>query len=190
MEIADYIVADDRRLAALALDGDDTAFEYLFDRYNEAIRRLFVQRLGGPGDADDLLQETFIKVYINLHRYNPEYTFGQWIYTIARNTFVDYVRRRQDDLSIDDRIAAPASSAPNPEESVINLQQRTQIEHCLDRLTPRYRRLIVMRFFDEYSYEEIAAKLELPLGTVKTQIHRAREKMCSLITKGEEEGNS
>ena len=107
MEIADYIVADDRRLAALALDGDDAAFEYLFDRYNEAIRRLFVQRMGGSGDADDLLQETFIKVYINLHRYNPDYTFGQWVYTIARNTFVDYVRRRQDDLPIDERYAPP-----------------------------------------------------------------------------------
>lgn len=186
MEIADYIVADDRRLAALALDGDDAAFEYLFDRYNEAIRRLFVQRMGGSGDADDLLQETFIKVYINLHRYNPDYTFGQWVYTIARNTFVDYVRRRQDDLPIDERFAAPASSAPTPEESVINGQQRRQLENYLERLSPRYRKLIEMRFFEEYSYEEIAAKLDLPLGTVKTQIHRARERMCRFITQGEE----
>lgn len=186
MEIADYIVADDRRLAALVLEGDDAAFEYLFDRYHESIRRLLVQRMGSANDVDDLLQETFIKVYINLHRYDAAYTFGQWIYTIARNTFIDYVRRRQEDLPIDERFAAPASNAPTPEESVINLQQRTQIEHYLERLAPRYRQLIVMRFFDEYSYEEIAAKLALPLGTVKTQIHRAREKMCKLITKGEE----
>jgi len=185
MEIADYIVADDRRLVTLALEGDDAAFEYLFDRYHEAIRRLLAQRMGNASDADDLLQETFIKVYINLHRYDPAYTFGQWVYTIARNTFVDYVRRRQDDLSIDERFAAPASTAPTPEESVINLQQRSQIEHYLDRLAPRYRRLIVMRFFDDYSYEEIAARLSLPLGTVKTQIHRAREQMCKLIAKGE-----
>ena len=73
-----------------------------------------------------------------------------------------------------------------PEESVINLQQRTQIEHYLERLTPRYRQLILMRFFEEYSYEEIAAKLSLPLGTVKTQIHRAREQMCRLIAQGDE----
>ena len=144
-----------------------------------------MQRLGGVNDADDLLQETFIKVYINLHRYNAEYTFGQWAYTIARNTFIDFVRRRQDGLSIDDRFAAPASSAPTPEESFINLQQRTQIEHYLERLTPRYRQLVRMRFFEEYSYEEIAAKLALPLGTVKTQIHRAREQMCRMISEGE-----
>ena len=124
MEIADYIVAEDRRLVELVLEGDDTAFEYLFNRYRDAIHRLFVQRLGGVNDADDLLQETFIKVYINLHRYSTDYTFGQWVYTIARNTFIDFVRRRQDDLPIDERFAAPASNAPTPEESVINLQQR------------------------------------------------------------------
>lgn len=185
MEIDDYIVAEDRRLAELVLAGDDTAFEYLFNRYRDAIHRLFAQRLGGIGDIDDLLQETFIKVYINLHRYDARYTFGQWVYTIARNTFIDFVRRRQDDLSIDDRFYAPASSAPTPEESVINLQQRSQIEQYLDRLAPRYRQLILMRFFEEYSYEEIAAKLALPLGTVKTQIHRAREQMCRLIAAGE-----
>ncbi len=182
MEIADYIVADDHQLVNRALEGDDTAFEYLFNRYRDAIHRLFVQRLGGVNDADDLLQETFIKVYINLHRYRADFTFGQWVYTIARNTFIDYVRRRQDDLPIDERFTAPASSAPTPEESVINLQQRTQIEHYLERLAPRYRQLIVMRFFDEYSYEEIAVKLSLPLGTVKTQIHRAREQMCRMIS--------
>ena len=168
------------------LGGDTAAFEYLFDRYRDAIHRLFVQRLGGVNDADDLLQETFIKVYINLHRYSADYTFGQWVYTIARNTFIDFVRRRQDDLPIDERFAAPASNAPTPEESVINLQQRSQIEHYLEHLAPRYRQLILMRFFEEYSYEEIAAKLSLPLGTVKTQIHRAREQMCRLIAQGDE----
>ena len=185
MEIADYIVAEDRELVRLALAGDDVAFEYLFDRYREAILRLFVQRLGGTDGADDLLQETFIKVYINLHRYRPDYTFGQWVYTIARNTFIDFVRKRQEELPIDERFASPPSPTPTPEERFINLQQRTQLEHYLEQLTPRYRELIRMRFFDEYSYEEIATKLGLPLGTVKTQIHRAREQMCRLIARGE-----
>ena len=111
MEIADYIVAEDRELVDRVLKGDNDAFEYLFNRYRDAIHRLFVQRLGGVNDADDLLQETFIKVYINLHRYSADYTFGQWVYTIARNTFIDFVRRRQDDLPIDERFAAPASNA-------------------------------------------------------------------------------
>ena len=189
MEIADYIVADDQTLVSRVLEGDDCAFEYLFNRYRDAISRLFLQRLGAssssPADADDLLQETFIKVYVNLHRYPPRYTFGQWLYTIARNTFIDYVRRRQEDMPLDDRFFAPVSSAPTPEESVINLQQRTQIEHYLSLLTPRYRRLFELRFYEECSYEEIAVKLNLPLGTVKTGIHRLREQMCRLITEGE-----
>ncbi|MDE6570497.1 MAG: sigma-70 family RNA polymerase sigma factor [Alistipes sp.] len=181
MEIADYLVADDRRLVELVLAGDDGAFEHLFNRYRDAIRRLLAQRLGNRSHVDDLLQETFIKVYINLHRYRAEYTFGQWVYTIARNTFIDFVRRQQDDLSIDERFTAPASLAPTPEERVISLQQRSQIEGYLERLSPRYRQLIVLRFFDELSYEEIAEKLAVPLGTVKTQIHRAREQMCRFI---------
>lgn len=185
MEIADYIVADDRQLARLVLGGDTAAFEYLFDRYRDAIHRLFLQRTGNAEDADDLLQETFIKVYMNLHRYSPEYTFGQWLYTIARNTFIDYVRKRQDDLPIDEKFSSPASNTPTPEESVINSQQRHQIELCIVRLPENYRRLIRMRFFDEYSYEEIAVKLSLPLGTVKTQIHRARERMCRLIVEND-----
>ncbi len=185
MEIDDYIIADDRTLVDLALGGDDMAFEYLFNRYSEAIRRLLVLRIGSTDDADDLLQETFIKVYLRLERYNACYTFGQWVYTIARNTLIDHVRRRQDELPIDERFSAPASPSPTPEESVIRLQQRSQIEHCLESLPERYGRLIRMRFLEEYSYEEIAEKLNLPLGTVKTQIHRARERMCDLIRRGD-----
>ena len=93
------------------------AFEYLFNRYRDAIRQLLVQRVGSEDDADDLLQETFIKVYLHLDRYNAGYTFGQWVYTIARNTFIDFYRRRQDELPIDERFSAPAATTPNPEES-------------------------------------------------------------------------
>ena len=182
MEISDYIVADDRRLVELVLAGDNIAFEYLFNRYQESIHRLFIQRTGTVQDADDLLQENFIKVYINIHRYNPAYTFGQWVYTIARNTFVDYARKRQEDMPIDEKYSSSPSTSPTPEENFINLQQRSQIKRILESMPERYRQLIVMRFFDEYSYEEIAAKLQLPLGTVKTRIHRAREQMLRLLS--------
>ena len=185
MEIADYIVAEDRELVGLVLQGDDTAFEYLFNRYRDAIHRLFVQRLGGTNDADDLLQETFIKVFMNLSRYDSAYTFGQWLYVIARNTFIDYVRRRRDSIPIDQLTLGIASASSGgtvtPEQSVINQQQRMRIEHHLSRMTPRYRELIELRFFREFSYDEIANKLSLPLGTVKTQIHRAREQLCRFI---------
>lgn len=174
----------------MSLHGDNIAFEQLFRRYREAIHQLYICRTGGSyDDSDDLLQETFIKVYLNLDKYNPSYTFGQWIYTIARNTFIDYVRKRRDDMSLENLYdngggMSPAATSPTPEESVINSQQRSQIEHHIQRMAPRYRRLIELRFFRDYSYEEIAAELQLPMGTVKTQIHRAREQLCRFITDG------
>jgi RNA polymerase sigma-70 factor (ECF subfamily) len=185
MEIADYIIADDKRLVELSLGGDDIAFEYLFNRYSEAIRRLLLHRSTSVEDTEDLLQETFIKVYVNLQRYSSEYTFGQWIYTIARNTHIDFERRKQEELSIDEKFSAPAASTPSPEENLINIQQRTQIEYYIGSLPEQYRQLCVMRFLEDYSYEEIAEKLRLPMGTVKTQIHRARERMCRLIRNDE-----
>ena len=185
MEIEDYIIADDKTLVERSLTGDDIAFEYLFNRYGDAMRRLFMQRSTSVEDTEDLLQETFIKVYINLHRYSPQYTFGQWVYTIARNTHIDFERRRQEDISIDDKFTIPAANTPSPEESMIRQQQRRQIEHYISLLPEHYRRLFEMRFVEDYSYDEIAEKLRLPMGTVKTQIHRARERMCTLIREGE-----
>ena len=184
MEIADYIVSDDKHLVELSLGGDQIAFEYLFNRYGDAIRRLFLQRYTSAEDTEDLLQETFIKVYINLHRYSSEFTFGQWVYTIARNTHVDFERRRQEDISIDEKFSSPAASTPSPEENLINQQQRSQIEHYIECLPEQYRQLFTMRFLEDYSYDEISEALHLPMGTVKTQIHRARERMCALIKKG------
>jgi len=186
MEIDRYIVASDQELVVLALEGDKTAFEHLFKRYREGILQLYMQRTGGNReDADDLLQETFVKVFLNLNRYDQSYTFGQWIYTIARNTFVDHIRKRRGNLSIDllqiGHSMMPAAATPTPEERVINDQQQAQLDHYLSRMSPRYRQLIELRFFREYSYEEIAQELEIPLGTVKTQIHRARERLCRFI---------
>lgn len=182
MEIDDYIVADDRQLIRLVLGGDTVAFDYLFARYRESIYRLLLQRLGGNSvDADDLLQETFIKVFLNMRRYNEAYTFGQWVYTIAHNTLVDFTRRRQSDISIDEKFTAPPTSTPNPEENIIAAQRMAQIDHYIGQLPPPYRTLFILRFIDEYSYDEIAERLDIPLGTVKTRIFRARERMCALI---------
>ena len=185
MEIYEYIIADDRRLVQLVLEGDDDAFEHLFNRYRHAIRRLFAMRLGNDSDADDLLQETFLKIYLNIHTYNNSYTFGQWLYAIARNTLVDFTRKRQTDLSIDERFKVPAANTPTPEESIINSQQRMQIERFMESLPEQYRQLFRLRFLEEYSYEEIAEKLQMPMGTVKTRIHRARERMCRMIAEGD-----
>lgn len=184
-----YLILSDQQLIALSLDGDRVAFDHLFDRYRGSMMQLYMQRTGGnKDDADDLIQDTFLKVYMNLDRYNPVYTFGQWLFTIARNTFIDYLRKRQESLPIENYGKrqpvgqSPQSSFPTPEESIIISQQKAQLETYLDQMRPQYKRLIELRFFRDYSYEEIAAELAVPLGTVKTQLHRAREQLCTFIT--------
>lgn len=191
--LEDYIISTDQDLIKLVIDGDSIAFEHLFNRYRNSIHQLYMQRTGGKSDdTDDLLQETFIKVYLNIHKYNPEFTFGQWVYTIARNTFIDYTRRRKDKhISIDSPSTrpneiSPASSSPSPEQRLIIDQNRDQLESLMNMMTPRYRELIELRFFREFSYEEISIQLTLPMGTVKTQIHRAREQLCRYILNSKE----
>ena len=188
MEIDGYIIATDSELVAMVLTGDGKAFEHLFNRYGGSLHQLYLQRTGGnTDDTNDLIQEIFVKAFLNLSSYDSRYAFGQWIYTIAKNTFIDYVRKRRDDLSIDNTrgeyIRQPMAQTPNPEEDIIHSQQRSQLEQYLDMMTPKYRKLIELRFFKDLSYEEIAEQLCLPLGTVKTQIHRARTQLCKFITK-------
>ncbi len=191
MEIENYIILTDQQLVTLVLDGDSAAFEALFNRYKDAIYKFCFQRTGGNSDdANDLLQETFIKAFLNLEKYDVRYTFGQWIYVIARNVFIDFIRKRRDECSIDtlpssNGFRTPIAPEASPEESIIDRQKRSQLTDYLERMTPCYRRFIELRFFKELSYEEIAAELNMPLGTVKTQIHRAREQLCKFIVQGD-----
>ena len=190
MEIEKYIILSDAQLVVLALDGDSVAFETLFKRYREEIYALCLGRtMGNKEDASDLVQETFVKVYLNLAKYDPRYTFGQWIYTIARNTFIDYVRRRRDNLSIDS-ITAPSvtpTADEEPDSRIINEQHSVQIERCMDSLPEKYRQMAELRFVREMSYDEIAAQVGLPIGTVKTQIFRARERLSKLISENDKQ---
>ena len=187
MEIEKYIIATDAGLVDMVLAGDSLAFEHLFNRYGGSLRQIYLKRTGGNADdTDDLVQEIFVKAFLNIDSYDRRYAFGQWIYTIAKNTFIDFVRRHRDDLSIDstrgEYIGQPVSLTPNPEEKIIHAEQRTLLEGYLDKMSPKYRRLIELRFFKDLSYEEISEQLGLPLGTVKTQIHRARGQLCKFIS--------
>lgn len=189
MEIEKYIILSDAQLVVLALDGDSGAFETLFRRYREEIYNLCLQRTSGNHeDASDLVQETFVKVYVNLAKYDPKFTFGQWIYTIARNTFIDHVRRRRGEMSID-QIGGVSSGTPvfdeSPDERIISEQHSQQMARYMASLPEKYRQMAEMRFEREMSYEEIANQLGLPIGTVKTQIHRARERLCKLIVEND-----
>jgi RNA polymerase sigma-70 factor (ECF subfamily) len=193
MEIRDYAQMDDRALVRLVVEGDSRAFEPLFMRHKDIIYTMLVKRSCNPDDVDDMLQEAFMKAFVNINRYNPDYDFGAWICTIAKNTFVDFNRSRRskalnpdNNLPLDSRHTNTAqATAPTPEESIINAQQRAQIERYIATLPEDYRQLFIMRFVEEYTYEEIAETLQMKLGTVKTRIFRVRAMMCKLITDGD-----
>lgn len=182
----------DIQLIEQTLGGNTTCYETLFGRYRHQLYAATLQKCGDEQDAEDIVQETYVKAYFNLPRYKSEYTFGQWVYTIARNLFIDFTRRRKSagtTVSID-RLSAsggggdinPACDTLNPEERIISHQKSRQLDSLMAELPAHYRTMIELRFVGEYSYEEIAEKLAMPIGTVKTQIHRAREKLCGLIT--------
>ena len=150
---------------------------------------MLLKSTGNSDDVEDLMQEAFMKAYLKIGLYDPKYDFGAWIFTIARNTFIDFCRSRKNNAINAQTVPLEGGnnsqvSAPTPEDYIINAQQRSQIEHYIECLPEQYRQLFTMRFLEDYSYDEISEALRLPMGTVKTQIHRARERMCALIKKG------
>lgn len=193
MEITDYAAYDDRTLTRMVNEGDNRAFDCLFARHRDAIYSMLVKRTNNTDDVEDLMQETFMKAFVKIGLYNPDYDFGAWICTIAKNTFVDFNRSRRinalnpdNNLPLDGKCSTRQTMLPTPEESIINAQQRAQIERYIAQLPENYRRMFVMRFMDEYSYEEIAEALDMKIGTVKTHIFRVRALICKMITADEQ----
>lgn len=192
MAISSYDIYDDCTLAKMVTKGNSAAFDTLFARHSDAIYAMLLKFTGNSDDVDDLIQEAFMKAYLKIGLYDPKYDFGAWIYTIARNTFVDFSRSRKSNALNPQNLSpeidnTAQSSSPTPEDYIINAQQRAQIERYISMLPEDYRQLFELRFLDEYSYEEIAEKLDMKLGTVKTRIFRVRNMMCRLITEGEEQ---
>ena len=186
MASLDHTQQDDRTLVQAVLEGDNRAFDTLFARYRDSIRALLLKSTNNSDVVEDLMQEAFMKAFLKIGMYNPQYDFGAWIYTIARNTFIDYTRSQRNNAINPTNIPLESSShaqspAPTPEEYIINAQQRALLERYMAMLPDGYRQLFELRFIDEYSYEEIAEKLNMKLGTIKTRIFRVRNIMCKLI---------
>lgn len=178
----------DQQLISEALQKDARAFEELFLRYKKDVHGFFMQKTANNhADASDLTQETFLKVYLNLHRYDPAYSFVSWLRTVARNAFIDFYRKKNDHLlplnpgEWGASQAGAESGLPTPEESMMQKQSSNQLNHLLDELPIHYRQILILRFLKEYSYEEIAETLRIPMGTVKTRIRRGREMFYELL---------
>jgi RNA polymerase sigma-70 factor (ECF subfamily) len=173
----------DRTLVSEALEGGQEAYQQLMQKYQEPIRRHVHRMVRDKGMVDDLVQESFIKAFTSLGSYSSDYAFSTWLYKIATNHTIDYLRKRKlSTFSIDQ--PAPGSddnrtfevpdTTYRPDRHVMEDQRRELIQLAIDALPPKYHRVIVMRHQQDLSYDEIAVELDLPLGTVKAHIFRAR----------------
>ena len=182
----------DYQLVIAARDkGDQRAYADLMRYYREPIYLMLLRMTHSPVDADDLTIEAFGKAFRQLSSYTPQNTFATWLFSIASNHGIDFIRRQHmrlvplNSMSVtdeDDAYEYPfPSDDPTPEEELITRQRDKIVRDLVDRLAPRYRRIVNMRYFDELSYEEIAKQLNIPLGTVKIQLRRARLLLAEII---------
>lgn len=179
----------DYELVQRALKGDEKAFARLLARYKDAIYFMLLKMVTNRSDAEDLTLEAFGKAFKNLHQYSPTYAFSTWLFKIASNNCIDFLRKNKGTfISLEnteqnenvEQIKIP-SKEPNPEEKLIRMQKAILLRKVVRRLKPRYQTLVELRYFREFSYEEIAKELNLPLGTVKAQLFRAREMLFKMI---------
>ena len=180
-------------LVKQAIDGKQSAYAELMDRYRESIYFMMLKMVKNNDDADDLTIEAFGKAFNRLEQYSPSFAFSTWLFKIASNNCIDFIRKKRisvtsmDSGRINDEGEViyfdAKSSTLDPEESVIQDQKVKLMRELVTKLKPRYRILIEKRYFEELSYEEIAEELDLPLGTVKAQLFRARDFLANLIEK-------
>lgn len=174
----------DRLLVEQALAGREAAFQALVEKYRKALYHHIARMVRDRQELDDLVQETFIKAFQALDSYATQYAFSTWLYKIATNHTIDYLRRKKvPTLSIDKPVRTKdgeveyevPDSTYRPDRHIVEDQRRQLIQEAIDALPEKYHRVIVMRHQQDKSYEEIAEELALPLGTIKAHIFRARE---------------
>jgi len=196
MEITDFGSSRsqrDKNLIRLALDnGDQKAYAELMRIYWNPVYEMLLKKTNDENLADDLTIEAFGKAFQNLHQYTFEFAFSTWLNKIAANNFIDHQRKiKRRILSIDNtfednegHVYCPPGipcEQPDPEENFIRKQKALLMHEIVDRLKPHYRKLIELRYFSEYSYQEIAEELDMPVGTIKAQLFRARELLFSIL---------
>jgi RNA polymerase sigma-70 factor (ECF subfamily) len=185
----------DADVVALAQQGREPAYRELLRRYERPVFSLVFRMVRDRTVAEDLAQDTFIKILNHIDRYRPEFKFSSWLFKIANNVAIDHLRKRQlDTISMDG--SPHAATAAEIEATRFDLADKTEsaleemeakelgsaIERAVAQLRPEYRSCILLRHVEGRSYEEIAATLDLPLGTVKTFIHRARHQLRELLS--------
>lgn len=193
MEINPYLsdkAKVDYQLVNQAIEGDQKAYAELLGRYRDSIYFMLLKMVNNKSDAEDLTIEAFGKAFKNIKQYSPSFAFSTWLFKIASNNCIDFLRKKKASVvSIDitendsdyDNSPVIQSEFLDPEEKLIRDQKFELMQNIVTKLKPRYRKLIELRYFEEFSYEEIAEDMELPIGTVKAQLFRARELLYNIL---------
>ncbi len=192
MEINSHLsdkAQQDLELVNSAISGDQKAYAKLLSRYRDSIYFMLLKMVNNPDDADDLTIEAFGKAFKNINQYTPNFAFSTWLFKIATNNCIDFIRKRRGGITVpiehtygEEVIAIPIQTDElDPEESLISQQKALLMREIVTKLKPRYRKLVEMRYFQELSYEEISEQLELPIGTVKAQLFRSRELLFHIL---------
>jgi RNA polymerase sigma-70 factor (ECF subfamily) len=172
-----------------AKKGSEKAYAKLMNRYKDSIYYLLLKMVNNSSDAEDLTIETFGKAFSNINMYTLDFAFSTWLFKIATNNCIDFIRKKQvspapaeqwqDDVNqLEVNIQ---SDIPDPEETLINQQKIIELRDVINQLKPHYKILIELRYYKEYSYEEIASELKLPIGTVKVQLYRAKILLANIL---------
>jgi RNA polymerase sigma-70 factor (ECF subfamily) len=188
---------EDFKLIDMAVEGDDKAYAKLLQRYRRPVYQMVLKMVRNVDDAEDLMMESFSKAFRSLHKFKKDYTFSTWLFRIATNNTIDHIRKKRlHTMSIENTytnddgqsvsIDVEDSGILNPQDVAIKAQKEEIIQEFVNMLPAKYQKLVRLRYFHELSYEEIAQELEAPLGTVKAQLHRARELMYDLVKNNKE----
>ena len=166
------------------LKGDQSAYEDIVNLYQHKLYQVCYRMLASKEEAEDITQEAFVRAYINLHSFDQKRKFSTWIYRIATNLCIDRIRKKKPDYYLDAEVAGTegldmysqiAADEQLPEETLEQMELQERIQYEISRLPDKYRAVIVLKYIEELSLQEISEILEMPLGTVKTRIHRGRE---------------
>jgi RNA polymerase sigma factor (sigma-70 family) len=173
-------------------DKDQQAYATLMKRYKKAVYFMILKMIRDADDAEDLTMEAFAKAFRNLERFKKDYTFSTWLFRIATNNAIDFIRKKKlKTMSLNNTLSDDSGNAVtidiedddnNPQDVYIRTQRIEMVRIFVDKLPAKYRKLVQLRYFDELSYEEIAQELEKPLGTVKAQLHRSRELLFEIAS--------
>lgn len=183
----------DLKLINRALEnGDPIAYRELMKLYRDPLYFMLYEKVNDQEIAKDLTIEALGKAFKKLHLYTPEYTFSTWLFTVARNHCIDYLRKHKLPMISIDRMMLDEdgkrnsfdliSKSLNPEENMEKRQRIAILRQIVDQLKPKYRDLVKLRYFKELSYEEVAERLAIPIGTVKAQLHRSREQLFKIMS--------